>query len=77
MARIPSSVVVELMFLCGVHNLRNTILGATISAEMRFLDDLHKKIDITSKVSNHYCISIEPRHLNIFSLDVVHVLDDE
>jgi hypothetical protein len=59
----------------GSHSsLRSTVTVRAFSAEKRLLDDLHTKIDVTTKVS--HCVRLHIRLLTSWP-DVVHFLDDK
>ena len=58
--------------------LEGIVTVRAFSAERRFLDNLHMKIDITTKVRNlSFMCFFCPRPLNYDVLDVVFFLDDQ
>jgi hypothetical protein len=57
--------------------LEGIVTVRAFSAERRFLDGLHRKIDTTTKVRPRNCPSGEPEMFRLIFTDVVHLLDDK
>lgn len=57
--------------------LEGIVTVRAFSAERRFLDDLHDKIDVTTKVCSNSVLTYCTMALTVAVIDVVQFLDDE